>query len=170
MEDIQETKLEEPIKIKKARTPKQIQALVLAREKRDELRKINRDYSDVTKKDKEKVIENKKRVIQSAKEIEEEQEVDVKPQKSIKKKAAVVEESSEEEEEEIVVKRKPKSKKIPVKKTIIYADTSSSEDEDEINEQVVNYAKLVKRSAREKLKEQLNHQKLQQCMASLGYC
>ena len=55
----------------------------------------------------------------------------------------------------------------PVKK-IIYEDTSSEESEDE-EASIVNYAKIIKKTARERLKDELNQHQMNQAMSSLGY-
>ena len=66
------------------------------------------------------------------------------------------------------MKRKVKPKKKPVKK-IIYEDTSSEESEEDDDKAIVNYAKIIKKTASERLKEELNQAKMNQAMTSLGY-
>lgn len=161
MEDIQEKEVieevEQPqskVKEKKPRTQKQIEAFEKARLKKQELAKINKEFNDAKKKQKEDVIEHKKRIIKTVKQpVQEEEE----------------EEQEESEEEEVIIKKKPKQKKKPVKQRIIYADTSSSEDTDDDNAKILNYAKMLKKTARQNMKEELNRQKIEMAMASLGY-
>ena len=50
----------------------------------------------------------------------------------------------------------------------MYEDTSSEDSEDDDNA-IVNYAKIIKKTARERLKEELNQSKMNQAMSSLGY-
>ena len=170
MGDIEEIPIETPIKIKKPRSEKQIEAFQKAIAKKKELSEINKEFNNAKKQQKDELGERKKRIIKTVKEpvsiVEEVEEVEIK--KPIKKKLPkppVIEESSEEEEE-VIVKRKKTKKKKPTKKNI-YEDTSSDSFEDD--EAIVNYAKIIKKTAREKLKEELNQSKLQNAMSSLGY-
>jgi len=169
MEAVEETPIETPIKIKKPRSEKQIEAFQKALAKKAELSLINKQFNEAKKQQKEDVVEHKKRIIKSVKEVE----VEVEPEeikKPKKKKIPVpVESSSEsEEEEEIIVKRKAKPKKKKPVKRIIYEDTSS-EDSGDDDAHIVNMAKIIKKTARERLKEELNQAKMNQAMASLGY-
>ena len=171
-----------PIKTKKPRSGKQIEAFQKALAKKAELNLINKEFNLAKRQQKDDVIDYKKRIIKTVKEpvevepvdVEVEVEVEVEPKvkvakvKKTKKKPLPVESESESEEEEIIVKRKAKPKKKPVNRKIIYEDTSSSDSEEE-KEQIVNYAKLIKKTARERLKEELNQSKMQQAMKSLGY-
>jgi hypothetical protein len=168
-----------PIKIKKPRSEKQIEAFAKALAKKAELSLINKEFNEAKKKQKEDVVEHKKRIIKAVKEpvqVEVELEVELEKPKLIKKKKKLIpvpvveteSESSESEEEEVIVQRKKKkTKKKPTKK-IVYQDTSS-EDSGDDDAQIVNMAKIIKKTAREKLKEELNHAKMNQAMASLGY-
>jgi len=174
MEDIVEAPIDTTIKIKKPRSEKQIEAFQKAIAKKAELSLINKEFNDAKKQQKEDVVEHKKRIIKAVKEVEVEVEVEVdktKLKKKPKKKIPVpIEESSSEsemEEEEIIVKRKAKPKKKPVKKKIIYEDTSSEESGDEAS--IVNMAKVIKKTARERLKDELNNAKLSSAMSALGY-
>jgi hypothetical protein len=164
-----------PIKIKKPRSEKQIEAFAKAIAKKKELTEINKQFNESKKIQKNEEVEIKKRFIKAVKEPEPEVEVEVEVEKKIKRKPkkkipVPVESSSEseEEEEEVIVKRKarPKKKK-PVKK-IIYEDTSSEDSEDD-ESAIVNYAKIIKKTARERLKEELNQAKMNSAMSSLGY-
>jgi hypothetical protein len=176
MEDIVEAPIETPIKIKKPRSEKQIEAFQKALAKKAELSLINKEFNQAKKQQKEDVVEHKKRIIKAVKEPEPEVEVEVEVEKKIKRKPkkkipVPVESSSEseEEEEEVIVKRKAKpKKKKPVKKKIIYEDTSSEDSEDD-ESAIVNYAKIIKKTARERLKEELNQAKMNSAMSSLGY-
>jgi hypothetical protein len=103
-----------PIKEKKPRSAKQIEAFAKALAKKAELKEINKQFNDAKQKQKNGVVEHKKRIIKSVKE-EEEEEVEVEIKKPTKKKVVkpkVIEESSESEEEEVIVKRKKKKKPI----------------------------------------------------------
>ena len=76
MEEIEVS--EEPLKIKKPRSEKQILAFTKAREKKAELAQINKEFNNVTKKQKEEIVEHKKRIIKTIKEpVEVEVEVNV---------------------------------------------------------------------------------------------
>jgi hypothetical protein len=177
MVDIEETTIELPIKEKKPRSEKQIQAFKKAIAKKAELALINKEFNEAKQTQKNEVIEHKKRIIKTVKEPEVEIEVEVEPEVEIKKptkkkvvKKKVIESSSEEseQEEEVIVKRRKKKavKPKPTRK-IIYEDTSSESENDD--EAIVNYAKIIKKTARERLKEELNAAKMNQAMASLGY-
>jgi hypothetical protein len=183
MGDIEEIPIETPtIKIKKPRSEKQIEAFQKALAKKAELSLINKQFNDAKKQQKEDVVEFKKKIIKNVKEVEPAVEVEVelevddvevhksKFKRKTKKKipVPVEESSSESEEEEIIVKRKAKPKKKKPIKKIIYEDTSSEESGDD-DAQIVNMAKVIKKSARERLKEELNMQKMNQAMQSLGY-
>jgi len=177
MEEVVEKQIETPIKVKRVRSEKQIAAFAKAVSKKAELALINKEFNEAKKQQKDDVIEHKKRIIKTVKEPELEVEVEeeVKPEvsyakvKKPKKKPIPVESASEsEEEEEVIVKRRAKPKKKPVNRKIIYEDTSSEESEVDDNA-IVNYAKIVKKTARERLKEELNNSKMQQAMSSLGY-
>ena len=183
--EVTEALEEIPIKTKKPRSQKQIEAFQKALAKKAELNLINKEFNEAKRKQKDDVIEHKKRIIKTVKEpveLEVEEEVEVEPEvepkikvdkiKKPKKKPAkpvpIESESESEEEEEVIVKRKAKPRKKPVNRKIIYEDTSSEDSEDE-KEQIVNYAKLIKKTSRERLKEELNNSKMQQAMSSLGY-
>jgi hypothetical protein len=158
VEEVVDVQPESKVKEKKPRTQKQIEAFEKARLKKQELAKINKEFNDAKKKQKEDVIEHKKRIIKTVKQPVEEEEQEE------------VEEQEESEEEEIIIKKKPKQKKKPIKKRIIYADTSSEdEDEDDENAKIINYAKMLKKTARQNMKEELNRAKIEMAMASLGY-
>ena len=43
------------------------------------------------------------------------------------------------------------------------------EDEDDENAKIINYAKMLKKTARQNMKEELNRAKIEMAMASLGY-
>ncbi|KAJ1464141.1 hypothetical protein T484DRAFT_1758323 [Baffinella frigidus] len=172
MEAVEETPIETPIKIKKPRSEKQIEAFAKALAKKAELSLINKQFNDAKKQQKEDVVEDKKRIIKSVEkvEVEVEPEIQVEVEKRKKKKllpVPVVESSSESEEEVIVQRKEKKKKKKPVKK-IVYQDTSS-EDSGDDDAQIVNMAKIIKKTARERLKEELNQAKMNQAMVSLGY-
>ncbi|KAJ1463593.1 hypothetical protein T484DRAFT_2028043 [Baffinella frigidus] len=174
MEDIVEAPIETPIKIKKPRSEKHIEAFQKAIAKKAELSLINKEFNQAKKQQREEVVEHKKRIIKAVKEPEPEVEVEVEVEPKLKRKSkkkipvpVESESESESEEEEIIVKRKAKPKqKNPVKK-IIYEDTSSEESEDEAA--IVNMAKVIKKTARERLKEELNQAKMNSAMSSLGY-
>jgi hypothetical protein len=178
MGDIEETTIETPIKTKKPRSEKQIEAFAKALAKKKELSEINKQFNDAKKQQKEDVVEHKKRIIKSVKEVEvevePEPEVEVEVEKKIKRKpkkkipVPVESESESEEEEEVIVQRKEKKKKKKPVKKIVYQDTSS-EDSGDDDAQIVNMAKIIKKTARERLKEELNQAKMNQAMASLGY-
>ena len=177
MEDIVEAPIDTPIKIKKARSEKQIEAFQKAIAKKAELSLINKEFNQAKKQQREDVVEHKKRIIKAVKEpeseveVEPESEVEPKFKRKSKKKIPVPVESSsesEEEEEEVIVKRKAKPKKKKPVKKIIYEDTSSEDSEDD-ESAIVNYAKIIKKTARERLKEELNQAKMNSAMSSLGY-
>jgi len=168
-----------PIKIKKPRSEKQIEAFAKAIAKKKELTEINKQFNESKKIQKNEEVEMKKRFIKAVKEpepkeeveVEVEEEVEKKIKKKPKKKNPVPVESSsesEEEEEEVIVKRKAKPKKKKPVKKIIYEDTSSEDSEDD-ESAIVNYAKIIKKTARERLKEELNQAKMNSAMSSLGY-
>ena len=113
-------------KVKKTRTPEQLEALSRAREKALEIRKQNAELrkaeKEIAKHEKEESIKVRKEKVKNylkkepVKEVVEE-EPDPEPPKPKakpkKKKVIVVEESeSESEEEEIVVVKKPRAKKV----------------------------------------------------------
>ena len=156
-EVVEEVVQPETKKEKKPRSQKQIEAFEKARLKKQELAKINKEFNYAKKQAKEDVIEHKKRIIKTVKKPVQEEEPEPEP------------EEESEEEEEVIIKKKPKQKKKPVKQRIIYADTSSSEDEDDENAKIINYAKMLKKTARQKMKEELNRSKIEMAMASLGY-
>ena len=140
-----------PIKIKKPRSEKQIEAFAKALAKKAELSLINKEFNETKKKQNEDVVEHKKQIIEAAKEPKQEVEVEVevepevekpKLKKKTKKLIPPPVQSESEEEEEIIVKRKAKPKKKPVKK-IIYEDTSSEESEEDDDKAIVNMAKLI---------------------------
>ncbi|KAJ1465151.1 hypothetical protein T484DRAFT_1757594 [Baffinella frigidus] len=168
IEAVEAIPIETPIKIKKARSEKQIEAFQKAIAKKAELTLINKEFNESKKQQKEAEVEIKKRFIKSVKEPKEEKIKKPKKKKLIP--PPPVESSSEEEseEEEVIVKRKAKPKKKKPVKKIVYEDTSS-EDSEEKKEQIVNYAKLIKKSVREKLKDELQEQKLRNAMSSLCY-
>jgi len=82
MEEIEVS--EEPLKIKKPRSEKQILAFTKAREKKAELAQINKEFNNVTKKQKEEIVEHKKRIIKTIKEPVE-VEVEVEPEVNVAK-------------------------------------------------------------------------------------
>jgi hypothetical protein len=169
IEAVEAIPIEAPIKIKKPRSEKQIEAFAKAIAKKKELTEINKQFNESKKIQKDEQVELKKRFIKSVKEPEPEEEEKFK--KKPKKKLIPpppIESESEEEEEEVIVQRKSKPKKKKPVKKIVYEDTSS-EDSEEESQQIVNYAKLIKKSAREKLKDELQEQKLRSAMSSLGY-
>ncbi len=88
MGDIVEAPIEvEPIKLKKPRSEKQIEAFAKAVLKKKELSEINKQFNDAKKQQKEDVVEHKKRIIKSVKEVEPvEVELEVAEPKLIKKK------------------------------------------------------------------------------------
>lgn len=113
---------EPPTKIKKSRTPEQLEVLAKARAKALEVRKANallrKQEKDIERQEKAlKLKERKERVANYKKPQEEEvvQEEYVEPPapKVRKKKVVVVEESSSDEEEVVVV-RKKKERRVPV--------------------------------------------------------
>ena len=160
-----------PTKIKKPRSEKQIEAFKKAVSKKAELALVNKEFNEAKQQQKDDVIEQKKRIIKTIKEpveVEPELETKIKVKKPKKKPIPVESESESEEEEEVIVKRRAKAKKKPVNRKIIYEDTSSEESEVDDNA-IVNYAKLIKKTSRERLKEELNNSKMQQAMTSLGY-
>jgi hypothetical protein len=77
MEAVEEIPIETPIKIKKPRSEKQIEAFQKAIAKKKELSEINKEFNQAKKQQKEEVVEHKKRIIKSVKEPEPEVEVEV---------------------------------------------------------------------------------------------
>ncbi|KAJ1465462.1 hypothetical protein T484DRAFT_1757401 [Baffinella frigidus] len=110
VEAIQEIPIEPPMKIRKPRSKKKIEAFANAIAKKAELTLINQELNESKKQKKEAEVEIKKRFIQSDIEPEEIK----KPKKNKLVPPPPVESSSaeeESEEEEVIVKRKSKLKK-----------------------------------------------------------
>ena len=136
-------------KVKKTRTPEQLEALARAREKALEIRKQNAELrkaeKEIAKHEKEESIKVRKEKVKNylkkepVKEVVEEEEPPEEPEpepkpkpkaKPKKKKVIVVEESESEseEEEEIVVVKKPRAKKVAPQPKPVAPPVVSRED------------------------------------------
>ena len=101
MDDTEEIQIEQPIKTKKPRPEKQIEAFAKALQKKKELSEINTTFNDCRKQKKEDVIEHRKRIIKKFQQGEVEVELE-KPEfeKKTKKLLPVPIVSSSDEESE----------------------------------------------------------------------
>ncbi len=101
-------------KVKKSRTPEQLEVLAKARQKALEVRKAN---AELRKKEKEiELKEKENKIKERKKKIEEYEEPEPEPEpvkiKKSKKKIVIEESESESEEEVVVVKKKKPVKRI----------------------------------------------------------
>ena len=104
---------EPPTKIKKSRSPEQLEVLAKARAKAVEVRKANallrKQEKDIERQEKEHKLKERKERVAKYKAPQEEEVVKedyIEPVKVRKKKVVVVEESSSDEEEVVVVRKK----------------------------------------------------------------
>ena len=83
VEAIEET----PIKVKKPRSEKQIEAFAKALAKKAELSSINKEFNETKKKQKENVVEHKKQIMKASKEPKQkvEAEPEVEPEVEVEK-------------------------------------------------------------------------------------
>jgi len=185
MSDTEEI-VEKP-KVKKERTPAQIEATKKMLLKRAQIDKIKREHTAAKKVEKElnlqekaiktKEIRKKEQEMSNYKSDEEEQEPEKAEQEVIKvkkpkpkpKKIIYQEESSSESEPEIVYVKSKKSKKKKPKKKIVYS-SSSEESEEEVKPKKKQHATdKVNYNSEEQLKRDLQEERLRSALANLGF-
>ena len=172
-------------KVKKERTPAQIEATKKMLLKRAQIDKIKREHTAAKKVEKdlnlqEKAIKTKeirkKEQEMSNYKSEEEQEdtpeqevIKVKKPKPKPKKIIYQEESSSESEPEIVYVKSKKSKKKKPKKKVVYS-SSSEESEEEVKPKKKQHATdKVNYNSEEQLKRDLQEERLRSALANLGF-
>ena len=195
MSDTEE--IPEKPKVKKERTPAQIEATKKMLLKRAQIDKIKREHTAAKKIEKElnlqekaiktKEILKKEQEMSNYKSDEEEdkqeelrseapegrpkQEIIVKKpkQKPKAKKIIYQEESSSESEPEIVYVKSKKSKKKKPKKKVVYS-SSSEESEEEVKPKKKQHATdKINYNSEEQLKRDLQEERLRSALANLGF-
>lgn len=171
-------------KVKRERTPAQIEATRKMLAKRAEIDKIKREHTAAKKVEKDLNLKEKaiktQEILKKEKEMsnfksDEEEEtpeqevIKVKKSKPKAKKIIYQEESSSESEPEIVYVKSKKSKKKKPKKKVIYS-SSSEESEEEVKPKKKQHATdKVNYNSEEQLKRDLQEERLRSALANLGF-
>lgn len=184
IEEIQDTPVRTGNKAKgnPNRTPAQIEAFERAKAKRQENARIKREHDEAVKKQRDIELEAKKRHTQEIQQklsqyqtddddCSNDEEVIVKPKAKTKPKPKakkiIYQEESESEEEEVIIVRKPKKKPVP-KKKIVYQQEESDEEE-EAPAPKKSLPNQIQRTSREQLQHDLQTERIQSALRSLGY-
>ena len=182
-EEIAET----PVKDKKPRTEAQIAATQRMLEKRKEIDAIKRGHREALKTEKELKLQDK---VNKIKEVEsklsqyqsdddfsnDEEKVIVKPKpkpKTKPKKKIIYQEESESEEEEVIIVRKPKKRQVApprTRKKIVYQQESDDQEEEPARPPPQqSLPNQIQRTSREQLQHDLQTERIQSALRSLGY-
>lgn len=176
---------EPPVKEKKPRTEAQIAATQRMLEKRKEIDAIKRGHREALKTEKELKLQDK---VNKIKEVEtklsqyqtdddfsnDEEKVIVKPKpkpKTKPKKKIIYQEESESEEEEVIIVKKPKKKRdtAPPRKRIVYQQEESDDEEPAKPPPKQSLPNQIQRTSREQLQYDLQSERIQSALRSLGY-